>query len=94
MSKTQNQKNNSKNNKLISLEERVLSIIEYSSNHNSHTKPFNRKKKKIEDYTTIKDSLYLLNPIQENDSLRSTQSQYQKDNKLEINSFKKSIKNY
>ncbi len=91
MSKTQNQKNNSKNNKLISLEERVLSIIEYSSNHNSHTKPFNRKKKKIEDYTTIKDSLYLLNPIQENDSLRSTQSQYQKDNKNEINNINKSI---
>ena len=91
MSQTQNQNNNLKNNKLISLEERVLSIIEYSSNQYSHTKPFNRKKKKNEDYTTIKDSLFSINSIQENESLRSTQSQYQKDNKLEINSFKKSI---
>ena len=91
MSKTQNQNNNSKNNKLISLEERVLSIIEYSTQQNSHTKPFYRNKKKFEDYTTIKDSLYLLNPIQENESLRSTQSQFQKDNKNEINTISKSI---
>ncbi len=47
MSKTQNQNNNSKNNKLISLEERVLSIIEYSTQQNSHTKPFYRNKKNL-----------------------------------------------
>ena len=47
MSQTQNQNNNLKNNKLISLEERVLSIIEYSSHQYSHTKPFNRKKKRM-----------------------------------------------
>ena len=67
----------SKNDKLISLEERVLSFIEYSSqkNHNK-TKPFNRNKEKFDNYTTMRDSLIHLNQIRDNDNYLCTQTKY------------------
>ena len=81
----------SKNDKLISLEERVLSFIEYSSqkNHNK-TKPFNRNKEKFDNYTTMRDSLIHLNQIRENDSHICTQTKYKIDDKNSLD-VRKSI---
>ena len=81
----------SKNDKLISLEERVLSFIEYSSqkNHNK-TKSFNRNKEKFDNYTTMRDSLIHLNQIRENDSHICTQTKYKIDDKNSLD-VRKSI---